>query len=240
MNLQRRIITAAAGAAAIGLLSAGSAQAFTFGNEGILFEEDTTLNFEFLQSHGYWYGDFGVKNLSSGMETILISESLNVDPGSGVSNDNLGTEGVDKAVEYEEGLANFTFSEGTEYTFFLNSYDKIDGTRGELTRTVYSTSSLNPSWWDTSKTITENDYDDSFNGRTVNARDRVLFEGDLFSGLNLFFEDNGIAGDNDYDDFIVSASAAEVSVPEPTMLLGLGVVTGAMAFSRRRKEKQAS
>jgi hypothetical protein len=70
---------------------------------------------------------------------------------------------------------------------------------------------------------------------TVNARDRFLFEGDdLMAGLKMLIEDNGIAGDNDYDDFVVSARTSQASVPEPATLLGLGVVGGAMALRRRK------
>lgn len=241
MNLQKHFLTAATATALLSAVSVAPAQAFTFGNSGILFDTDTTVNFDFLRSHGYWFGDFGVKNLSTGAESLLISETLNVDPGSGLVNDNKGTEGAQMAVAPGDGFASFTFDAGTEYSLFLKSYDRAaDGNRGSLTKTVFSTSALNPTRWNTPITISNNDYDSSLNGRTVNARDRVLFEGDLLSSLNLFFEDNGIGGDNDYDDFIVSASVAEVSVPEPATLAGLGIVAGAMALSRRRKSSSVS
>lgn len=236
MNFQRNFLSVATVTTLLSLVSALPADAFTFGNSSILFDTDTTVNFEFLQSNGHWYGDFGVKDLSTELETLLISETRNVDPGSGVHNDNLGTVTSIGAVLPEQAFTSFTFNQGTKYSFFLKSYDRTDLGSGTLQNTVYSTSLLNPSRWNTPLTISNNNYDTSLNGRTVNGRDRVLFEGDLFSGLKLFFEDNGIGGDNDYDDFVVSARIAPpVSVPEPTAVVGLGLVTGAMALSRKRK-----
>ncbi|AFY82286.1 PEP-CTERM sorting domain-containing protein [Oscillatoria acuminata] len=243
MNFQRNILSVAAATTFFSLASVAPADAFTFGNSGILFDTDTTIDFNFVQSHGWWFGDFGVKDLSTGLETLLISETLNANFGSGLENDSKGTAGTGLAVE--NAFSSFTFKADTEYSLVLNSYHVTQSrTRGDLANTVYSTSALNNPFndprWNKQVTIGDNNYDPLFNDRTVKASDRVLFEGDLFSGLKLFFEDNGLFGDHDYDDFIVSAKLAQVSVPEPASLLGLGLVAGAMAFSRRRKEGQAS
>ena len=43
-----------------------------FDDEGIFFEEETEMQFDFLQSNGWWRSDFGVKNLDTGIELSLI------------------------------------------------------------------------------------------------------------------------------------------------------------------------
>jgi hypothetical protein len=237
MNLHKHLLTATVATTLVGTLCAMPARAASFNNTGILFDTDTTVDFSFLKSNGYWFGEFGVEDIATGtQETILLFESLNVDPGSGVSNDNEGTVGTDNAVLPGNATASFTFEAGKEYSFFLSSYGvNEDGSQGDLQRTVFSTSSLNPERWDQNVTLAENNYDSSYDGMTVNARDRFLFEGDdLMAGLKMLIEDNGIAGDNDYDDFVVSARTSQASVPEPATLLGLGVVGGAMALRRRK------
>jgi hypothetical protein len=177
-------------------------------------------------------------------QTFLISEDRHVNPGSGWQDDNLGTAGSGLAVE--NPFANFTFRAGTEYSLFLSSYDIKDSTR---TVTQYSTNLLNPEWYKNGKgvredgtvKITGNDYDSSLNGTILDARQRTLFQGDLFSGMNIFFEDNTTWGDNDFDDFVLSARIVDsASVPEPTTLAGLAVVAGAATLLRRRKQGHVS
>jgi hypothetical protein len=89
--------------------------------------------------------------------------------------------------------------------------------------------------------ITGNAYDNSLNGMIIDGRQRTLFQGDLFSGMNIFFEDNSTWGDNDFDDFVLSAQIADsTSVPEPATLAGLAVVAGAATLLRRRKQGHVS
>lgn len=241
MNFQRNFLSVATVSTLLSLVSTLPANAFTFGNSGILFDTDTTIDFEFLQSNGWWQGQFGVVETSNVSQTFLISESRKVDPGSGLHNDSKGTAGLGLAVE--NPLANFTFKAGTEYSFFLTSYDTKDPSK---TYTQYSSNLLNPQWYrhgqGTGKQgngtfmITGNDYDSSLKGTILDGRQRTLFDGDLFSGMNLLFEDNTTWGDNDFDDFVVSARIAQsASVPEPATLTGLLVVAGAATLVRRRK-----
>lgn len=66
-------------------------------------------------------------------------------------------------------------------------------------------------------------------------------QGTVFSNTNAIstgpnsaaFEDNG--GSVDFNDFRFTIAPATASVPEPTALAGLGLVAGALVFSRRRK-----
>lgn len=48
------------------------------------------------------------------------------------------------------------------------------------------------------------------------------------------FDDSGAGPDFDFNDFTFTIATSQ-TVPEPTALAGLGLVAGALAFSRRRK-----
>jgi hypothetical protein len=246
MNFQRNFLSVATVTTLLSLVSALPANAFTFGNSGILFDTDTTVNFEFLQSHGWWKGQFGIMDTSTGNQTFLISEDRHVNPGSGWQDDSRGTAGIGLAVE--NPFANFTFKAGTEYSLFLTSYDVKDPSK---TYTQYSSTLLNPEWYkngtgtgrqeDGTFMITNNDYDPSLNGTILDGRQRTLFQGNLSSGMNIFFEDNTTWGDNDFDDFVLSARIVDsASVPEPATLAGLAVVAGATTLFRRRKQSHLS
>lgn len=246
MNFQRNFLSVATVTTLLSLVSALPADAFTFGNSGILFDTDTTVNFEFLQSNGWWLGQFGVMETATRNQTFLISEDLRADPGSGEHNDSLGTAGLGLAVE--NPFSNFTFKAGTEYSLFLASYDVNDPTTNAI---QYSTNLLNPEHYLDTKVpgnlgdgtfkITGNNYDSSLNNMIVDGRQRALFQGDLFSGMNIFFEDNSTWGDNDFDDFVLSARIVDsTSVPEPATLAGLAVVAGAATLLRRRKQGHVS
>ncbi|MDJ0553673.1 MAG: PEP-CTERM sorting domain-containing protein [Microcoleaceae cyanobacterium MO_207.B10] len=241
-----------------GVMSGMPAQAASFGNDGIMFNTDTEVEFNFLQSHGWWRGDFGVKNLDTGVETILLSEDLNANPGSGEHNDSLGTAGFGLAVT--NPLASFTFTANNNYTFFLTSYNKdgsnpYEGKNWDYANTQYSTTSLNPSWYnqgtgvgaqgdgtfvigDAPEEYNKNLYNSSLNGMVVSGQERALFLGDLFGeGANILFEDNTSYGNNDFDDFVVKATAIE-STPEPATMAGLGIVIGGMILSRSGKKQK--
>ena len=65
----------------------------------------------------------------------------------------------------------------------------------------------------------------------------VVFEGDLFSdtGLKMRWDDDGNNDDEDFNDFVIKASDPEVAVPEPSLLMGLDLVSFGAAVVRRRK-----
>lgn len=247
MKFQQNLLYVATATTLLGIVSAAPANAFTFGNSGIQFDTDTTVNFEFLQSHGWWYGDFGVVETLSLNETFLISETRHVNPGSGWEDDNKGTAGLGLAVE--NPFSSFTFKSGIEYSFFLRSYDVRDPSQ---TYTQYSNTLMNPQWYqngtgggamgDGTFMISGNSYDSSLDGQILDGRQRALFQGDVFgSGTTIFFEDNTSWGNNDFDDFIVSARVVESeSVPEPATLMGLVVIVGSATLLRRRKQGQVS
>lgn len=231
-----------------------------FDNKGIFFEEDTEVQFDFLQSNGWWRSDFGVKNLDTGIENILLSEDLNVDPGSGWHNDNKGTPGI--AVKNTSN--SFTFQADTNYTFFLTSFNK-DVTPDTPYNTQYSTTTLNPTWYkygtgdgamgDGKFKITENDYDSSIDGTILPGEQRALFSGKLLeeNSANILFEDNTTWGNNDFDDFVVQAMIIQdddggrgippnrgipsEDVPEPATFAGLALVVGGIFLSGSCKKQ---
>ena len=248
-------------AAIIGaLIPTYGAQAVSmFDNKGIFFEEDTEVQFDFLQSNGWWRSDFGVKNLDTGIENILLSEDLNVDPGSGWHNDNKGTPGI--AVKNTSN--SFTFEADTNYTFFLTSFNK-NGNPDTPYNTQYSTTTLNPTWYkygtgdgvmgDGKFKITENDYDSSINATIIiPGEQRALFSGKLLeeNSANILFEDNTTWGNNDFDDFVVQASIQNdgggrgdvgrdlpiEDVPEPATFAGLALVVGVIFLSGSCKKQ---
>lgn len=244
-----------------GLIATIPAQAASmFDDEGILFEEDTEVQFNFLQSNGWWRADFGVMNIDTGVKNILLSENLHVDPGSGWQNDNKGT--PDIAVENTS--ESFTFLANNSYTLFLESVNK-DGTPDTPYNTQYSTTALNPTWYNNGTgtgsnnngtfDVTENDYDSRIDGTILPGQQRVLFKGDLFdesqSLVEILFEDNTTWGNNDFDDFVVKAKlnslamgllsqnfTSPASVPESGLLAALGLVVGKIFLSCFYKQQK--
>ena len=75
MKSQTKFFTTAAATAIAGLVSAAPAQAFSFNNSGISFNEDTTVNFDFLESHGWFKSNFGVID-STGKQTVMFTSSV--------------------------------------------------------------------------------------------------------------------------------------------------------------------
>ena len=248
-----------------GLIATIPAQAASmFDDEGIYFKEETTVEFEFLQSNGWWRADFGVMNINTGEKNILLSEDLHVDPGSGWHNDNLGTPNT----AVQNTTNSFTFKEETNYTLFLESVNKDvnkDVTPDTPYNTQYSTTALNPTWYNNGTgtgsnnngtfDVTENDYDSRIDGTILPGQQRVLFKGDLFdesqSLVEILFEDNTTWGNNDFDDFVVKAKldslamglisqnfTSPASVPESGLLAALGLVVSKIFLSRFYKQQK--
>ncbi|MCL2931049.1 MAG: hypothetical protein MGG11_01735 [Trichodesmium sp. MAG_R03] len=241
-----------------GLIATIPAQAASmFDDQGIYFEKETTVQFDFLQSNGWWQANFGVKNLDTEKAEILLVEDLNIDPGSGWANDNLGTAGI--AVTQTSN--SFTFEANTNYTLFLESLNP-DGNPDTPYNIQYSTTSENPTWYkfgtgdgaigDGNFKMTKNDYDSSIDNTILAGQQRVLFKGDLFneSLVKLFFEDNTTwTSSNDFDDFVVKATintrgqpnhdskptdaiiSNVESIPEPATFAGLALVVGGIFLS---------
>jgi hypothetical protein len=244
--------TAAAATTATALLGfAGAAQAFSFGTNGMKFDNDTGVKFEFIQSNGSFQSILSVYEVnedSSGKYSLgnkvadLFKEMRNVNVGSGAKNGFLST------AEEEGGVVRtinntVTFLAGKVYTLGLSSVTS----KGESRGTVYSMSALNRKGQQ--RAVFEAPHSEAENGNdgtavfdpndskyaSANPFQPPVAPGQTFKPVVIGFEDQVGGGDRDYNDFIITAEA-----PEPLTIGGL-VLGGAglLAARRRRQGKQA-
>ncbi|MFB2972218.1 PEP-CTERM sorting domain-containing protein [Aerosakkonema sp. BLCC-F183] len=248
MNLKQRLLTTAAAtataASAIFSVASAPAQAFSFGDP-ISFATDTTVDFTFLESHGAWQEIFGIKELATGAKSDMLSE-VAISDGNSNARDFQGTCGAGKAVT--TCTNSFTFLAGKQYTMFLDQIPVNGDPRRTLTaataKTVYTADAATQdalyndlAWAGGPQKYQHAGY--SPNSKLQNLTSSAF---DLTKGEMLIaWED--YAGPTlhiDHNDFMLKAKISSVaSVPEPATLVGLGLVGGALAFSRRRKAHQA-
>lgn len=185
------------GAMAVGLFSSLSMPVRaqdSFQNQVIQFPVDTTVEFEFKESHGAYQSTLGIINVDTGQPVkVLFSESKPYDAfGSGQAQtrspgqNNIGTPidflGTIQGGTVQNQLSEFTFEANTRYAFYLESVSPTGQTR----RTVVST----------------NDLATRFDG-SLDAGDR----GGVV-GSRVTWDDEGLprAGkDDDFDDFVIEA-----------------------------------
>jgi len=108
------------------------AQAFSFGTNGITFQQDTSVNFKFKESHGGYtssLGIYSVKDSATSLVSSLFSETK--------SSDNGG------ANEWKGTLGNTVLGSGSVFFTFLANQVYTLGLSSGGAGTVYSTSSLN-------------------------------------------------------------------------------------------------
>ena len=212
-------------AVATALFGAGApAQAFSFGTNGIKFQEDTDVNFKFQESHGGYTSSFGiysVKDSATSLISTLFSETKSSDNGG--ENEWKGSLGN---TVLGSGSAVFTFLANQVYTLGLSS-----GGGG----TVYSTSALNAGsqqavfgaaspLWNALGKETTNFFQPA--GQFTDGTGSLSNGGTLIS-----FDDRGNSNDKDFQDFTVSAEA----VPEPITMTGLALGFGGLVAARRRR-----
>jgi hypothetical protein len=231
--MNTKLLTAIAATAAITALLGGSApaQAFSFGTNGIKFQEDTSVNFKFKESHGGYTSSLAIYSVNNAAVTeiaSLFSETKSSDNGG----DNEWKGSLGNTV-LGSGSVLFTFLANQVYTLGLSS-----GSNG----TVYSTSSLNTrsggsqqavfgasSLWST--------LDQNTTSKFQAAGDFTSGAGSLSNGGTLIsFDDRGGGNDADFQDFTVSAEA----VPEPITMTGLALGLGGLISARRRRNKAVS
>lgn len=166
-----------------------------FDNRGIQFDEDTIVDFEFIQSHGAYQSSFGVINLDTGEKTPLLVEVKPADTDDTVrrestyqddfesqrASDFLGTPGNTVI----ESLASFTFKAGNRYILYLESTFN-----NQLAGIVYSTNLEN---------LGQNQQTQFVGGLPELGDGGVILRWDD-TGSKLVLENEQ---DNDYDDFII-------------------------------------
>jgi len=217
-------LTATAAATAL-FGAAAPAHAFSFGTNGIQFENDTAVTFNFRQTYGAFTSSLGVYGVNGGTATLaktLFSEVKPSDNGS--QGDWIGTLGN---TVLGSGIAQFTFLANQIYTLGLDS-----GPNG----TVYSTTALN-----TPQQQQAVFGDPNVLLPIIATPDTTVFPGNpgqftfggsLFNGgTAISFDDRGNGNDADFQDFTVTAEA----VPEPMTMTGLALGLGGLVAARRRR-----
>ena len=201
----QKVLTAAV--AATTLVSAVSlpAKALTFGNSGILFGQDTQVKFEFLQSQGKYQSKIGIYEVVGGV-TNFVQWLFQEDLRAFDTTSNDFLGTCGVSVSVCKTA--FTFQSGVEYALGITPTQSP-----QSSGVLFSTNALNPV--------------DPITGQV-----QALFTSIGSGKFQINFEDNGWIenGTRDYNDFVITAA-----VPEPATLLGLGLVAGAIATTRRRK-----
>ncbi len=167
----------------------------SIGNEGIRANKNTTLQSEFVESHGAYQSTFGVINLTTKEKTPLLVETKPADSPDTIFRPSTKIDDAGSELDFPgtpgnavpEPSKQYTFQPNNDYVFYLES-----SYNGRPTGILYSTDSLNP-----------------------NSEQHVKFTGNINSlcesgGMTLGWDDTGSrivrnrdAQDRDYDDFIV-------------------------------------
>jgi len=205
---------------------AAPASAFTFGTNGISFDTNQDVKFNFVHSKGAFQSTLKIFEVLDGgalqEKSALYQEVKGTDNGS--RNDFLGTLG--NAVQQVNNT--FTFLAGKIYTLGL-----VSTYNNKSAGTVYSTSSLN--YTGLQRTVFGS------GGSAVEAK---AFKAAPFQVANplsgpvaIAFEDiKWASADNDFNDFVVTAEA----VPEPLTMGGLALGAAGLAAARRSRKRRTT
>ncbi|HAG83705.1 MAG TPA: hypothetical protein DCL61_21790 [Cyanobacteria bacterium UBA12227] len=172
------------------------------GNQIVQFPVDTIVEFEFLQSHGSYLATLGVRNETTGEETVLFREIKPYDAfGTGqVQSSSRGQDDLGSRSDYvgtvdggtvSNRLAEYTFKANNRYVFFLESVSSTGQTR----RGVLSTQNFA-----------------RFLGSLDGGRQGTI------TGNRISWEDGGqveVGNDSDFDDFVIEAGGYLIDVNCP-------------------------
>lgn len=218
-----------------GLLSTWSQAATAtedyFGNQGIQFKQDTTIEFEFIESHGAYQSTFGVIDLDSCQtdaagvvlfdscaktpllkevkpsdtnETVYRRSTYETNAGEKAQEDFLGTPG--NAVI--EPKAEFLFKAEKKYAFYLESQFN-----GKPTGIVYSTDLLN-SQGNKQALFDREDLSTVEVAQRRNTANENQFPALIDGGVFIHLDDTGSTlvrqdkQDIDFDDFVVGVGGS--------------------------------
>jgi hypothetical protein len=209
-----------------------SAQAAMFGTRGISFEQDTTVNFQFLKSQGKAISTFGVASSTGQVLATLFREKGEASVGYGNElangNPNKWFGGADNLLGAP--TASFTFLANQVYSLF------VGGTlNGQTLTNKFSTSALNVAGEQHAVFDSTGAKEGQYYGIAANKQDGLPT---LEYGTAIGMEDLKSSGDlwtrdSDYNDFVVRAEV----VPEPLTMTGLALGIGGMVAARRRRNE---
>ena len=167
----------------------------TFGNQGVRVNRDTTLQSEFIESHGAYQSTFGVINLTTKEKMPLLTETKPADSPDSIFRPSSKIDDLGSELDFPgtpgnavpQPTASFNFQPNNDYVFYLES-----SFNGRPTGILYSTDSLNPG-----------------------QEQQVQFRGNInelcqSGGMVLGWDDTGsrlvrdrTVQDRDFDDFII-------------------------------------
>ncbi|MGE5657845.1 MAG: DUF4114 domain-containing protein [Actinomycetota bacterium] len=217
-------LTAVATAAAAVVSLTAPAQAFSFGVDGISFKENTTIKFDYLESHGGAKSSLGIYEVTGSSVSLaktLFSEKDAADPGFG--SDEKAWLGTAKNLT-GAATATYEFLAGKIYTLGL-----VGDFWGQTLPTIYSTSSLN---WSGLQQVVFGSAGSSIEKQRFTGINSFQSGDPFASPVTIAFEDL-YGGDYDYNDFVFQAQA----VPEPLTMGGLALGIGGMVAARRRRSR---
>jgi len=223
-------LTAATAAvtAIMSLTAPANAATLKFGTNGIQFDKETQIEFNFLQSKGAAKSSLGIYDSSKGLIQTLFAESRMTD----VGNESDKKEWLGTAQSLV-GAAKVTF------TFLANKVYTL-GLAGVLPGniamdTVYSSSNLNAG--KLQRTV----FGSGGGTEKIDYTATAATQTNTSLALNpsngpvlISFEDKTWKPDNDFNDFSVTAE----TVPEPITMAGMALGAGGMAIARRRRNRK--
>ncbi|MCW6052973.1 PEP-CTERM sorting domain-containing protein [Microcoleus sp. A2-C5] len=232
-------------------------QAFMFGTKGIQFDEDTSINFTFDESHGSYQSSLWVAQALSGSNgysniTQLFYEFKPSDNGS--ADQSKGTFGNSVSSNNGSITQTVTFLKDQTYALLLWS---DSGTGKQFEQYVSSSTFMNsPDWFAANTQFRRDDClvtgcqqavfgdfkldynsSDSFtniNGGKGPEQYSLLTVAQLAQGTKISFDDAAGKKDADFENFIISAELA----PEPVTVFGTMLGIGALAAARGKKKRQ--